>query len=228
MSPSDQNSALVQPEANRSIKPLSRPTTNHKIVENKNPVPTKNNMVSDSRPINKPEPNVITYNSATSRVTDTRPKTNQKTVESKNPASTRNINRVSGSRPINRPEPKVSNIITYNSATSKITDTAMKELKSSKIQVKRPEMIREGEKEKGANYISAHETESQGEKQEKKIQPVIQSYPGKVARLESSKSQQLRKTIRTAPKVQKAAVNGFKAYKGSAGQGNEKKSLKQS
>ncbi|WP_148873635.1 hypothetical protein [Serratia marcescens] len=170
LNPSDRNPILAQPETNRSNKPLSRPTTN------------------------------------------------QKTVNSKNPGPTRNSNRVSDSRPINKPELKVSNAINYNSATSKITDTAMKELKGSNIQVKRPEISQKGAQEKKINNTSVQGTESQKEKQEKKIQPATQSYPDKMTRRESSKSSQVRKTIRTAPKVQNAAVNGFKAYKGSSGQ----------
>lgn len=162
-------------------------------------------------------------NSRTAKLSK-RPTTIKGEGENKKTASKINSNPVTTSKSINKPIAQKSSeqIHSYNSAQSKIADTAIRELNSSQINVKRPETAREGGQEKKVNYISANRSESKSEKQKKDVKPVTQSYTGSAVSRKRSKPE-LRKPIKTAPNVQKATVSGFKAYKGNSGQGNERK-----
>lgn len=153
-----------------------------------------------------------------------RPTTIKGEGENKKAASKINSKPVNTSRLINKPiSPNSSKQMpTYNSTELKIADTAIRELKSPQINAKRPETAREGGQEEKVNYISVNRPESESEKQKKVVKPVTQTYSGNAARRERSEPE-LRKPIKTAPKVQKATVSGFKAYKGNSEQGNERK-----
>lgn len=104
---------------------------------------------------------------------------------------------------------------TYNSASAKISDTAMREVKAEQSGGYRPRITRI---EDSNNKTDSHSAIDIQEKiTGKKLKPVKRTTSKAVVRHNITK-QGVEKTIKTAPKAQNPPVNGFKSYEGNTQQ----------
>lgn len=103
----------------------------------------------------------------------------------------------------------------YNSASAKISDTAMREVKAEQSGGYRPRITRI---EDSNNKTDSHSAIDIQEKiTGKKLKPVKRTTSKPVVRHNITK-QGVEKTIKTAPKAQNPPVNGFKSYEGNTQQ----------
>lgn len=184
-------SATLDNQANIVSKDINRPVTNSVAVETTRPVQAKS---SSSMAIPRPT-------QGSSSMSTTRPVQGK----SNSPSTTSPMNKSAaydagnGSR-------------TYNSASAKISDTAMREVKSEQSGGYRPRITRSEENNKTYSHSDIQEKITG-----KKLKPVKRTTSKQVVRHNITK-QGVEKTIKTAPKAQNSPVNGFKSYEGNTQQ----------